>query len=109
MIDRGRFESNIKIVRPLEVWKQMVETVGFNIESIIPHLSKTLISIWDIGLRPIFPILKLMADSIDEGKKYEIKKQWIESLKAFVLPIVENDIKKMQNEEGCFYCLILSK
>ena len=60
MLDRGRMSDNVKMVNSYEGWKNIIENVGFKIEDCIPHLSKSLIQIWDIGLRPIFPLLKKM-------------------------------------------------
>lgn len=79
------------------------------VEKVIPHLSATLISIWDIGMRPIFPILKKMTDEIPQEKKAGLKQEWIKTLEQFALPIIENDDKLTQGKEYCFYCFILSR
>lgn len=56
----------------------MIEVAGLEIVECVPHLSKTLIQIWDIGLRPIFPMLKKMTMKLEEEFLLEIKKEWID-------------------------------
>ena len=109
MIDRGRISDNVKIVNSYEGWKEIIESVGFKIEECIPHLSKTLVQIWDIGLRPIFPLLKKMTAQIEESSLMEIKKEWVELFLKIGYPIIENDKLLADNKEFCFFCFILRK
>lgn len=108
-LDRGRFEDNIKIVKDYEEWKCTIEKSGLKIKKVVPHLSSVLISIWDIGLRPLFPILKKMTDKLLENDRNEMKKEWNQIVKQFAWPIVVNDKKMSRDEEFCFYCFILEK
>ena len=109
LIDRGRVRDNIKVVKSYDEWKKIIEEAGFEIEECVPHLSKTLIQIWDIGLRPIFPMLKKMTEHLDENSLLEIKKEWIDLFMKIGLPIVDNDSLLTQGEEFCFFCFILKK
>lgn len=109
LIDRGRMQDNLKIVKSYDSWKQIIEGAGLEIVECIPHLSKTLIQIWDIGLRPIFPILKKMTMQLEEDFLSEIKKEWIDLFQKLIEPIILNDNLLTQGEEYCFFCFILSK
>lgn len=109
MIDRGRMSDNLKIVKSYAGWKSIIENAGFKIEECIPHLSKTLIQIWDIGLRPIFPMLKKMTAQIGDDSLMEIKKEWVELFLKIGYPIVENDNLLANDKDYCFYCFILRK
>lgn len=109
MIDRGRVKDNIKVVKSYDEWKTIIEETGFEIKECVPHLSETLIQIWDIGLRPIFPMLKKMTEHLDEKILLEIKKEWIDLFMKIGLPIIENDNLLTQGEEFCFFCFILRK
>ena len=109
LIDRGRIQDNLKIVKSKQEWETVIETSGFEIVSCIPHLSKTLIQIWDIGLRPIFPMLKKMTQNIEHTKLIEIKREWVELFEKAGSPIIENDDLLLQGCEHTFFCYILKK
>lgn len=111
LLDRGRIQDNLKTVKSYMDWVKIIENSGggLKVEKVIPHLSATLISIWDIGMRPIFPILKKMTDEIPQEKKAGLKQEWIKTLEQVALPIIENDDKLTQGKEYCFYCFILSR
>ncbi len=109
LIDRGRIQDNLKIVKTKDEWETMIKESGFEIVSCVPHLSKTLIQIWDIGLRPIFPMLKKMTQNIETDKLMEIKGEWIELFRKIGYPIIENDNLLVQGCEHTFFCYIVSK
>lgn len=109
LIDRGRTSDNIKHVKTYDEWKYMIEKANLEIIECVPHLSKSLIQIWDIGLRPIFPMLKKMTMHLDEKICMEIKKEWVDFFQKIGEPIVENERELMQDDTFCFYSFILRK
>lgn len=109
LIDRGRIKDNLKVVKTYQEWKKIIEEAGFEIEECVPHLSKTLIQIWDIGLRPIFPMLKRMTQRIDTESLMEIKKDWIDLFLELGQPIIDNDVLLTQGREFCFFCFVITK
>lgn len=109
LIDRGRTSDNIKIIKTYDEWKYIIEKTGLEVVECIPHLSKSLIQIWDIGLRPIFPMLKKMTMHLDEKICMEIKKEWVDLFLKIGEPIVENEGILTETEAFCFYCFILRK
>lgn len=109
LIDRGRIKDNLKVVKTYSQWKEIIENAGLVIEECVPHLSKTLIQIWDIGLRPIFPMLKRMTEYVDNDALLEIKREWVDLFQKIGEPIIENDRLLTQGEEFCFFCFILKK
>lgn len=109
LIDRGRIKDNLKVVKTYQEWKKIIEEAGFQIEECVPHLSKTLIQIWDIGLRPIFPMLKRMTERIDTESLMEIKKDWIDLFLELGQPIIDNDVLLTQGQEFCFFCFVITK
>jgi len=108
LVDRGRISENLKIVKTYDEWKYIIEKAGLEIIECIPHLSKLLIQIWDIGLRPIFPMLKKMTMHLDEKILMEIKKEWVELFQKIGEPIIYNE-QFCKYDEYCFYCFILRK
>lgn len=109
LIDRGRVSENLKIVKDQREWEAIICDAGFEIKECVPHLSKTLIQIWDIGLRPLFPFLMKMVNEIDKDKMIEIKKEWVSFFSQIITPIISNENKLTQNQEYCFFCYILEK
>lgn len=68
-----------------------------------------MLQIWDIGLRPLFPLLKKMTAQVKEPALLEIKKEWVELFEKLGSPIVENDRLLAQGTEFGFFCFILRK
>lgn len=111
LIDRGRASDNIKVVKTRKGWEEIICNAGFVIEECIPHLSKTLMQMWDIGLRPIFPFIKDMTDYMPKGDLLKLKKKWVYLFETIGYSIIMNDEseKLMQGEEHCFFCFIIRK
>lgn len=75
----------------------------------MPHLSKTLIQMWDIGLRPLFPMLKKMTQQMEEEVLAGIKEEWVNLFYEIGRPVIENENVLIQQGTGCFLCYILKK
>ena len=108
LIDRGRISDNLKIVKTYGEWRDIITKAGFEIMDCIPHLSKSLIQMWDIGLRPIFPMIKKITMYLDEKCLMEIKKEWVDLFQKIGEPIIYNE-QFHKDEEFCFYCFVLRK
>lgn len=108
-LDRGRLSENIKHAKPAAEWEAMFSVSGLAVHEHVQHLSKTAIQIWDIGMRPLFPVLMKMVASIKPEELPAIKREWIATMKHFLLPIVEMDFALHQNEEPAFHCYTLIK
>ena len=108
-LDRGRFSDNIRQARSAAEWEEMFDRAGLRVVHHTAHLSKTVIQIWDIGLRPLFPVLRRMTDCISPGDLEAIKREWVETLRQFLEPLVRLDDQLSRGEEPGFHCYILSK
>lgn len=108
-LDRGRFSSNIKHARSGADWEAMFDKAGLTVQAHHKHLSEMTIKIWDIGLRPLFPVLLKMKNLINENDLIGIKKEWNETLKQFVQPLSELDSLDSAKESCGFHCYILEK
>jgi SAM-dependent methyltransferase len=105
-IDRGRFSENIRHAYSVEKWEMMFNEAGFKVLNHNSHLSKTTIQIWDIGFRPIFPLLKKITDKIDPTEFVQIKSEWVATLKEFLEHLVELDA---EDGTSAFECYVLEK
>lgn len=111
-LDRGRHASNIKVAKNYLEWKAIIDKSGLKIVDHKMHLSKSLIQMWDIGLRPLFPVLIKMINAINEEKKIiEIKLEWIKTFMKFLEPVFELEMKNKldQDVEKAFHYFVLEK
>ncbi|MGD9554009.1 MAG: methyltransferase domain-containing protein [Arcobacteraceae bacterium] len=111
-LDRGRYSSNMKLAKSFDEWKQIIDDSGLKIIEHKTHLSTTIIQIWDIGLRPLFPVLLRLVNAVkDKEELLSIKKEWIEIFMMFLAPIFELEIqnKLNQNKEKAFHYFVLEK
>lgn len=108
-LDRGRLADNIKHALPAREWELIFSEAGLDVIYHSQFLSKTVIQIWDIGLRPLFPHLMKMVQSIEHNKMMEIKSDWVKLLKLFIAPISQLDSELNPDVEPAFHCYILSK
>ena len=108
LLDRGRSE-NIKLCQSYEKWLQDFEKAGFQIVQYCQYLSKTVIETWDIGLRPLSPILIKMANKLSVQDRVEVKKQWIDNLLPLLKPICELNWVTDEEFPPAFHLFVLEK
>jgi len=108
-LDRGRFADNIRQARSGDAWEAMFDKAGLRVAKHVAHLSKTVIQIWDIGLRPLFPVLRRMTDCVAPNELRGIKREWVATLRQFLEPMVRMDAGLGQGTEPAFHCYILEK
>ena len=109
MLDRGRFSDNIRQAKSLDEWQVIFEQSGLKIERHQPHLSKLTIQVWDIGLRPLFPVLLEMANELTPQKLITLKAKWMQTMMAFIEPLIKIDKAIPENEQPAFHCFELRK
>jgi SAM-dependent methyltransferase len=109
MLDRGRFADNIRQAKSLAEWQAIFEQSGLKIERYHSHLSKLTIRVWDIGLRPLFPVLLEMTNELSSEKLITLKTKWMQTMMAFIEPLIEIDKAIPGNEQPAFHCFELRK
>jgi SAM-dependent methyltransferase len=109
MLDRGRFADNIRQAKSQDEWQSIFEKAGLRVERHHSHLSKLVIQTWDIGLRPLFPVLLEMSNELSAEKHDSIKLKWIQTMKAFLEPLIEIDKFSPGEEQAAFHCFELRK
>lgn len=108
LIDRGRSE-NIKLCQSYEQWSSDFDEAGFKVVKHRQYLSKTVIEVWDIGLRPISPLLIEMANKLPSKDRIEIKKKWIDHLMPLVEPLCELSWLTDDEFPPAFHLFVLEK
>jgi len=106
LLNHGRTES-MHWTMSYHDFKKAAEDVGFNIADHGYYLSRLTLTINDIGLRPLSPVLIKMTNKLSQEDRREIKKEWVETVMKFLLPLCELD--KDSKEEGGFHLFVLKK
>jgi SAM-dependent methyltransferase len=109
MLDRGRLSDNIKQAKSEAQWRRIFAKAGLKVAGHGGHLSKTTVEIWDIGLRPLFPVLHKMAFGLSRAKRAEVKKEWVKTFEMFLQPLIALDAGLNQGRPPAFHCFVLSK
>ena len=107
-LDRGRIRE-IRHACSDTDWRQMFARAGLRVLDHHRHLCRTVIQIWDIGLRPLFPVLHKLAARLKGEDLDEIKREWIGILENFLEPLVELDPTLDTDVEPAFHCYVLEK
>jgi len=108
-LDRGRLEVNKRQALPRSAWEAMFAKAGLRIAFHKAHLSRTVVLGWDIGLRPLFPVLHRMAEAVPAAQLGEIKQEWIATLRQFLEPIADMDDELAKDATPAFNCYIVEK
>lgn len=105
-LNRGR-SDNMHWMIDYKEFCRLANAVGFKIIHHQYYLSKLTLTIWDIGLRPLSSMLIKMANTLNPEVRREIKKEWVETVIDFLLPLYEMEVRN-QREKG-FHFFVLEK
>jgi SAM-dependent methyltransferase len=89
ILNRGRLKTNPGLQNEF-MWERMFSDTKFNIEEKYDIIPINLYHIWNVGLRPLFPILKKMVSSINKNNILSIKKDWVDLFTELFLPFMTN-------------------
>jgi len=104
------YNSLIKHCYSHDEWEELFVRNGFKVIRHVKYLTDIVMEVWNIGTRPISPLLINMAENLIPAKRKEIKTEWIEYFKSFFLPIVLGELGKNPREgEYAFHFYILEK
>jgi SAM-dependent methyltransferase len=73
-------------------WERRFGRAGLTIEQATPFITKTHAHIWDIGLRPITPLLVKMANALSPQTRAQIKDEWVGRLLELTEPLCRPDL-----------------
>jgi SAM-dependent methyltransferase len=109
LLDRGRLSDNIKHSKSDREWRALFEAAGLSVANHVQHLSGPIVQIWDVGLRPLFPVLKKMTDRIGPSELLPLKREWIEICESFAAPLVALDSDFAAQGASAFHCYTLER
>ena len=73
-------------------WRSRFERAGFSVTAVDPLATRTHARLWDVGLRPIAPLLVRMTREIDAANRLSIKRDWIALMLELLEPFARRDI-----------------
>ena len=106
LLNRGRSESHCWTISYKELLGRAA-TLGFKVVHHAYYVSPLTLKAWDIGLRPLSPVLIKMVNKLTEADRLSIKSEWIETLRTFLVELYELDRKS--NEQGGYDFVCLEK
>lgn len=109
LLDRGRHSDNVKQSKSDREWRSLFDAAGLTVLAHKRHLSGPIVQIWDVGLRPLFPVLKKMADKIGEDDLVPLKAEWIDICASFLEPLVALDGELSAAGTPAFHCYVLGR
>ncbi|HWM49490.1 MAG TPA: methyltransferase domain-containing protein [Xanthobacteraceae bacterium] len=101
LIDRNR-SNNIKHCHSQAEWLELFDSADLRSVSVSRYLSPLLLSIWDIGLRPISPILIEIANKLTASDRAKMKSKFVSTIRQFAEPIIANEKNQLDPAAGFF-------
>jgi SAM-dependent methyltransferase len=109
LLDRGRHSDNVKQSKSDQEWRSLFDAAGLAVLTHKRHLSGPIVQTWDVGLRPLFPVLKKMTDKIGESDLAPLKAEWIDICATFLEPFVDLDADLSATSTPAFHCYVLGR
>jgi len=107
--DRG-YNSLIQYCLSGNEWKQTFNENGFDIIDHHLYLTDPVMNIWNIGTRPIVPLLIDMANKLSLEYRSEAKAMWVDYFFKFLKPIIEGEFdRKISEMDAAFHFFVLEK
>lgn len=97
IIDRGRLATWPALASRSE-WERRFRQAGLRVVEALPLATRTHAHLWDIGLRPIAPLLVRMANQLTPATRLEIKRDWIALFHELLQPVCRWDFDLFANE-----------
>jgi SAM-dependent methyltransferase len=107
--DRG-YNGLIRHAYCSREWETLFEKNGYKVTRHVKYLTDPVMEIWNIGTRPISPLLIEMAAYLPPEKRDQIKEEWVRYFSGFFSPIVTGEFGKTPREgEYAFHFYVLEK
>jgi SAM-dependent methyltransferase len=108
-LDRG-YKLDDKHLYSFDKWETIFHKHGLKILKHVNYLTNPVLEIYNIGTRPIFPLLINMTNHLSSDDREIIKKQWVDYFFNIFRPIVEGEYQRVpgKNEYG-FHFFLLKK
>lgn len=99
IIGRGRMACWPSLATRAE-WERRFARAGLAVELATPFATRTHAHLWDVGLRPIAPLLVRMANALTPQTRAAVKQDWVALLEELLTPICREDFELVGGEGG---------
>jgi SAM-dependent methyltransferase len=86
LLDRGRADC-WPTLTDRATWEQRFRAAGLKVDDATPFVTRTHAHIWDVGLRPIAPMLVRMANALTPATRDSIKREWVDLFCELLEPL----------------------
>jgi len=93
-LDRGRYENARRHARTMAEWSALFASEGWVIEAHRGFIPALVGEVYDIGLRPMFPVFLNMHSklkAVSRGALLEVKKAWINEITCALKPLCSDE------------------
>ncbi len=97
LMNRGRIECWSSVCDRL-TWESRFASAGLEIVGEVPIATRTHAHIWDIGLRPIAPMLIKAMNAIHPHLRAEIKRDWVDLFAELLRPFCDSNMDLFDEE-----------
>lgn len=91
ILGRGRLETWPSLA-DRTTWESRFKEAGLTIESADPFVTRTHAHLWDVGLRPIAPMLVKMAAALSTDSRCAIKLEWVDLFCDLLGPLCDPQV-----------------
>lgn len=89
-------------------WTEIFRKNGFTVMDHHLYLTNPVMDIWNIGTRPIAPLLINMANHLSPESRESSKSEWIDYFSRFLTPLIEGEFeRKVPESEAAFHFFVL--
>lgn len=107
--DRG-YNALIHHCYDRATWQSIFKKNGFAVSDHHLYLTDPVMDVWNIGTRPVAPLLINMAGKLASIDRSAIKQEWVEYFRGFFAPIIEGEFEREAPEqEAAFHFFVLEK
>ncbi|HUU82513.1 MAG TPA: hypothetical protein VM243_03315 [Phycisphaerae bacterium] len=101
IIGRGRAET-WPTVTDRATWEARFTAAGLTIERAVPFITRTHAHLWDVGLRPIAPMLIELANNVTPATRGRVKRRWVDLFCELCAPFCDPEVDLLagQDEPG---------
>lgn len=91
IIGRGR-AATWPSLADQSTWERRFTAAGLDIVSATPFITRTHAHVWDVGLRPLAPLLTRMANGLTPQTRADIKREWVDLCCELLEPLCAPDL-----------------
>ncbi|MBI4118615.1 MAG: methyltransferase domain-containing protein [Parcubacteria group bacterium] len=107
-LNRNRIESHLWQT-DLKELQEMATQYNFKLVHHQYCYSKLFLTMWDIGLRPLSPVLIDMANSFSAEERKKYKEKWVDILYEILKPVYDQETEKDLKEGGYIFVVLQKK